>query len=831
MKRIKTHTLLTALAVALIFCACSRLGRLQKSDPAPRADLSLPRNQRLQPKGLSDSVGQQNTKPIVYAKADGDTVYFVPATRDSMTGEQIMSFQIAQVTISASNRRNIVERMGKIALEFVVTVPDSLLASDWRLDLRPHLIKGPDSLPLSDLVFTGERFRSVQQRQYARYGRYLNRIVDSADFFAVFGNIAGFERYLREAEAERLRMLALQRHLDTLGARRAVRDDLAWTFDGEEYGMSVRELRRYNRRLDKLIRTTTRYKSDQADPHDHLNDYLAPRYKYTRGDTLLAGGRIYTRRADAADSLREREAELQRIYDSLLRADAGFAGLSRKQRQALSEEQLKRNTLERMRLTGIASGYEDAVLGFLSDSTKQMRYDIKKHEINGRIRALSSLDTAALMRRYRDEQRIARNERLRAGKDKMFARTVRFPYIDDIRLDTIVRDNGRVSYYYTQEVQADEYSSKLYIWMDGDVTDLYAKRYILPRSDTLTFSVSSMTSFVDTLPRYVQRIVTRDAEVNARYYFTFPKGRTRLDEEVADNRRQLREVKKLTRDLMTDPVFIIDSITLRATSSPEGNWNVNDRLARERAAELKRVLDAHFRILYDSLHIDAGYTVDAAGNMQRMEVEDQMPDLPNLLRTEYLAEDWNTLCEMIQKDSVLTEKEALLEVIDNESNPDRREIVLRRKHPAAYARMREYFYPKMRAVDFRFNLHRRGQQQDTVYTMELDTTYLRGRQLLEKRRYASALEILRPYEDRNTALAYMSLGYDKAALRIFSSLEPNPDVKYLMAILSSRMGDEEAAVQHFLRAVELNPRLKFRGNLDPEISRLVKKYNLFPDDF
>ena len=186
---------------------------------------------------------------------------------------------------------------------------------------------------------------------------------------------------------------------------------------------------------------------------------------------------------------------------------------------------------------------------------------------------------------------------------------------------------------------------------------------------------------------------------------------------------------------------------------------------------------------------------------------------------------------MIQKDTVLTDKEALLEVIDNESNPDRREIVLRRKHPAAYARMREHFYPKMRAVDFRFNLHRRGQQQDTVYTMELDTTYLRARHLLEKRRYASALEILRPYEDRNTALAYMSLGYDQAALRIFSSLEPDPDVKYLMAILSSRMGDEEAAVQHFLRAVELNPRLKFRGNLDPEISRLVKKYNLFPDDF
>ena len=33
-------------------------------------------------------------------------------------------------------------------------------------------------------------------------------------------------------------------------------------------------------------------------------------------------------------------------------------------------------------------------------------------------------------------------------------------------------------------------------------------------------------------------------------------------------------------------------------------------------------------------------------------------------------------------------------------------------------------------------------------------------------RYEEALEILRPYEGRNTALAYMSLGYDAAAYRI-----------------------------------------------------------------
>ena len=45
------------------------------------------------------------------------------------------------------------------------------------------------------------------------------------------------------------------------------------------------------------------------------------------------------------------------------------------------------------------------------------------------------------------------------------------------------------------------------------------------------------------------------------------------------------------------------------------------------------------------------------------------------------------------------------------------------------------------------------------------------------------------------------------------------------------LGDEEQAVTYFLRSVELRENLKFRGNLDPEISRLIRKYGLFREDF
>lgn len=57
------------------------------------------------------------------------------------------------------------------------------------------------------------------------------------------------------------------------------------------------------------------------------------------------------------------------------------------------------------------------------------------------------------------------------------------------------------------------------------------------------------------------------------------------------------------------------------------------------------------------------------------------------------------------------------------------------------------------------------------------------------------------------------------------------DIQYMLAILASRLGDESQAVTYFLRSVELRENLKFRGNLDPEISRLIRKYGLFREDF
>ena len=129
-------------------------------------------------------------------------------------------------------------------------------------------------------------------------------------------------------------------------------------------------------------------------------------------------------------------------------------------------------------------------------------------------------------------------------------------------------------------------------------------------------------------------------------------------------------------------------------------------------------------------------------------------------------------------------------------------------------------------VAFDFHMHRKDMVKDTIHTTVLDSTYMRGVNALLNMDYDAALALLRPYEDFNTAIAYMGLDRDWSAMEILSKMYPSAPVNYLMAILNARMGNEEEAVSRYLRACSQEPAYVHRGNLDPEISYLIKTYNL-----
>ena len=380
------------------------------------------------------------------------------------------------------------------------------------------------------------------------------------------------------------------------------------------------------------------------------------------------------------------------------------------------------------------------------------------------------------------------------GREAAFNRFVKFPYPEDVRLDSLVEGRSTVTYYYSQAVKTDETSKKMLVTLQGQVLAVDDSAYRLPPSDTLSYIVSSMLSFVDTVPRYRIRIVDKYLTVEDRNYIQFFVGDTRVVDTLGDNWRQLDKITGLMRQIVEQQEFWVDTITLTAASSPEGAYAFNDRLSQGRAAALKRYLVRRY-----------GKSIDT------------------MLSVQWVAEDWAELTNRIRTDREIINRDAILELIAAEKNPDRREQAIRLRFPKEYAYIRSVIYPQLRAVNFRYNLRRKGMVKDTIHTTELDTTYTRGVELLQKRKYAKALYILNDYNDRNTVVAHLSLDHNERAMELLAAMPKDAVTEYLRAIACSRLGRKAEGREHFLEACRLDGRMEYRGNLDPEIAELLKQ--------
>ena len=72
--------------------------------------------------------------------------------------------------------------------------------------------------------------------------------------------------------------------------------------------------------------------------------------------------------------------------------------------------------------------------------------------------------------------------------------------------------------------------------------------------------------------------------------------------------------------------------------------------------------------------------------------------------------------------------------------------------------------------------------------------------------------------------------YDnRSAMTILSGLPDSPQVNYMKAVVYSRWSDDRNAVQCYLNACREDQSFVFRGNLDPEIASLIRRYGLNQD--
>ena len=396
---------------------------------------------------------------------------------------------------------------------------------------------------------------------------------------------------------------------------------------------------------------------------------------------------------------------------------------------------------------------------------------------------------------YTMQWKVKRNEWKKNNKERMFRRFVKDPIpLEGIRLDTVMLSDNAFVYRYVQTFKSRPGLKKVFLTLDGKLFEKGECIADLPFPEELTFYISSLSTLADMQPRYRMLILERKVYDNTKALIDFNKGSDEIDTLLGDNASELRRVQKCIDDVVARKEFVLDSLVIIASSSLEGSYELNRRLSLSRAESVRRYICKF--------------------------VPDEWKDS---LKSSAIPENWGQFRTLVNNDTAINSASAkrILKIAEDLTHPDLSEKRLATLPEYKY--LRERIYPKLRSVSFDFHLHRAGMVKDTIHTTELDSLYMEGLQAMKDMDYKKAVLVLRPYDDYNSALAFMMAGYNHSAMDVMGRLgDSDPKVCYLMSLVLSRLERYEEALKYFELCLAYDPTMEYRANLDPEMAEVVR---------
>lgn len=160
-------------------------------------------------------------------------------------------------------------------------------------------------------------------------------------------------------------------------------------------------------------------------------------------------------------------------------------------------------------------------------------------------------------------------------------------------------------------------------------------------------------------------------------YLDFPVNKMVIYPDYRRNTAELAKIRATIDTIRADKDFSITQISLKGYASPEGGYAWNIRLSEGRTDALRDYLVEE-------------YGIEAA-----------------LFRTEAGAENWAGLRNYVEN-SDLTDKEAILAIIDSDEEPDPKEHRIRSEHAASYRTLLQDCYPGLRRTDYTVDYVIRG---------------------------------------------------------------------------------------------------------------------------
>lgn len=262
-----------------------------------------------------------------------------------------------------------------------------------------------------------------------------------------------------------------------------------------------------------------------------------------------------------------------------------------------------------------------------------------------------------------------------------------------------------------------------------------------------------------TAPAYAedafQRVIKQAKKANIK--FLIQQTNLRLSELNSDEMNEFTATLKDIKDDMENKV--LDNIEVSAYASPDGGYDLNDRLAEQR----QNNAESHVNKLLKKTKVDA------------------------YVDTEYTAEDWSGFQELVAGSNI-PDKDLILRVLSMYSDPEIREQEIK-NISAVYGELAEEILPQLRRARLTLNYQLIGRSDDEILAaIKNDISALSVEELL----YAATL--VESVEEK-TAIYNQTVKYYPNDYRAYNNL----------ADLSMQAGNLASAKENLNKAARLAP--------------------------
>ena len=284
----------------------------------------------------------------------------------------------------------------------------------------------------------------------------------------------------------------------------------------------------------------------------------------------------------------------------------------------------------------------------------------------------------------------------------------------------------------------------------------------------------------------------------------YPVSETVIYPDYHDNRRELAKVVSQIDSVRLDADVSIKSIFIKGYASPESPYDNNTRLARGRTEAIREYVCK----LYDIAS--------------------------SLIHTDYEPENWEELRTWVEASS-LPHRRQILQLIDMDEEPDRKEWLIKSRYKDDYAKMLSQCYPFLRRTYYRIDYEVRSFGETDVehiralvttrpQNLSLEEFYLATKGLdPQSELYAEIFDVAAkmypedPVANINAANAAMQRGDLKSAAKYIGRAGNIPEAIYARGVLSALEGDADSARSFLKTASALG-----LAQADEELAKLEK---------